>query len=141
MKNITLVLSKTLIAVILTISLFSFKLNAQETSSGNKEFVVTDKPQFLDGNYLGNAIAQNFDSANFNSSQTSGVLKTMIIFNISKDGTIKNLKTEGENIAFNEEVLKTAKKVIGNKKWKPTQAEKDQPIVSFMKLPFTMSFD
>jgi len=108
---------------------------AQSASSNN-----VDSPAEYPGgiNILRNKISQSFNGAALKGDE--GMVKSIIFFKIDKDGKVKDIKTAGENEAFNNEAYRVAKLANENIIWKP--AEKDGKQVGYeYKIPLTMSFE
>ena len=88
-------------------------------------------------NELRKKVSKNFNSAIFSDSQ--GLVKSTITFVVDKNGSIRDLKTEGENEKFNNEVLRVTKEANENITWKP--ATKDgEPVAYRYNLPMAMQF-
>lgn len=88
-------------------------------------------------NELRKKVSKNFNSAIFG--ETSGLVRSTITFVVDKNGSIRDLKAEGENEKFNNEVLRVTKEANENITWKP--ATKDgEPVAYRYNLPMTMQF-
>lgn len=88
-------------------------------------------------NELRKKVSKNFNSAIFG--ETNGLVRSTITFVVDKNGSIRDLKAEGENEKFNNEVLRVTKEANENITWKP--ATKDgEPVAYRYNLPMTMQF-
>lgn len=88
-------------------------------------------------NELRKKVSKNFNSAIFG--ETNGLVRSTITFVVDKNGSIRDLKTEGENEKFNNEVLRVTKEANENITWKP--ATKDgEPVAYRYNLPMAMQF-
>ncbi len=88
-------------------------------------------------NELRKKVAKNFNSAIFG--ENNGLVRSTITFVVDKNGSIRDLKAEGENEKFNNEVLRVTKEANENITWKP--ATKDgEPVAYRYNLPMAMQF-
>ena len=88
-------------------------------------------------NELRKKVSKNFNSAIFG--ETSGLVRSTITFVVDKNGSIRDLKAEGENEKFNNEVFRVTKEANENITWKP--ATKDgEPVAYRYNLPMAMQF-
>ncbi|MNU12834.1 BlaR1 peptidase M56 [compost metagenome] len=88
-------------------------------------------------NELRKKVSKNFNSAIFG--ETSGLVRSTITFVVDKNGSIRDLKAEGENEKFNNEVFRVTKEANENITWKP--ATKDgEPVAYRYNLPIAMQF-
>ncbi|MBD3904299.1 M56 family metallopeptidase [Chryseobacterium sp. Ch-15] len=88
-------------------------------------------------NELRKKVSKNFNSVIFG--ETNGLVRSTITFVVDKNGSIRDLKAEGENEKFNNEVLRVAKEANENVTWKP--ATKDgEPVAYRYNLPIAMQF-
>ena len=100
------------------------------------ETAVDVEAQFIGGeNAFRQKVSNNFDGSSFDS---EGLLKTTITFVVEKDGTISNLKADGNDLDFNNEALRTLKTIKG--KWTPAKI-KGEPVRSYFKFPISMKFE
>ena len=81
-------------------------------------------------------VVQNFNSEDFDDS--SGLMKTTVTFIVEKDGTISNIKANGNNKDFNAEAEKSIKKIKG--KWTPAKLNGEY-VRSYFKFPISMQFE
>lgn len=88
-------------------------------------------------NELRKKVSKNFNSAIFG--ETNGLVRSTITFVVDKNGSIRDLKAEGENEKFNNEVFRVTKEANENITWKP--ATKDgEPVAYRYNLPIAMQF-
>ncbi|WP_411811737.1 M56 family metallopeptidase [Chryseobacterium scophthalmum] len=88
-------------------------------------------------NELRKKVAKNFNSAIFG--EINGLVRSTITFVVDKNGSIRDLKAEGENEKFNNEVFRVTKEANENITWKP--ATKDgEPVAYRYNLPIAMQF-
>lgn len=88
-------------------------------------------------NELRKIVAKNFNSAIFG--ETNNLVRSTITFVVDKNGSIRDLKAEGENEKFNNEVFRVTKEANENITWKP--ATKDgEPVAYRYNLPIGMQF-
>lgn len=88
-------------------------------------------------NELRKKVSKNFNSAIFG--ETNGLVRSTITFVVDKNGSIRDLKAEGENEKFNNEVFRVTKEANENITWKP--ATKDgEPVAYRYNLPMAMQF-
>lgn len=88
-------------------------------------------------NELRKKVAKNFNSAIFG--ETNNLVTSTITFVVDKNGSIRDLKAEGENEKFNNEVFRVTKEANENVTWKP--ATKDgEPVAYRYNLPLAMQF-
>jgi hypothetical protein len=88
-------------------------------------------------NELRKKVSKSFNSAIF--VETNGLVRSTITFVVDKNGSIRDLKAEGENEKFNNEVVRVTKEANENITWKP--ATKDgEPVAYRYNLPMTMQF-
>jgi bla regulator protein BlaR1 len=117
-------------------SVTDFAISPAQSTSSN----TVDSPAEYPGgiNLLRNKISQSFNGAALKGNE--GTIKSIIFFNIDKHGKVKDIRTSGENEAFNNEAFRVAKLANDNITWKP--AEKDGKQVGYeYKIPLTMSFE
>lgn len=96
-------------------------------------------PEYPGGiNQFRNEVSYNFDGSIFSGNE--GTVKTNITFTISKDGSTSNIKTVGDNEKFNTESLRVVKKILADKKWKPS-TKNGEAVDYIFKLPLTMTFE
>ncbi|MCD0477115.1 M56 family metallopeptidase [Chryseobacterium sp. LC2016-29] len=88
-------------------------------------------------NELRKKVSKNFNSAIFG--ESNDLVRSTITFVVDKNGSIRDLKAEGENEKFNNEVLRVTKEANENITWKP--ATKDgEPVAYRYNLPMAMQF-
>ncbi|WP_265426588.1 M56 family metallopeptidase [Chryseobacterium sp. YIM B08800] len=115
------------------------KKNEQDLSTAAEGTQANITPAEYPGgvNELRKKVSKNFNSAIFSDSQ--GLVKSTITFVVDKNGNIRDLKTEGENEKFNNEVFRVTKEANENITWKP--ATKDgEPVAYRYNLPIAMQF-
>lgn len=115
------------------------KKNEQDISTAAEGTQANITPAEYPGgvNELRKKVSKNFNSAIFSDSQ--GLVKSTITFVVDKNGNIRDLKTEGENEKFNNEVFRVTKEANENITWKP--ATKDgEPVAYRYNLPIAMQF-
>lgn len=83
-----------------------------------------------------NKVVGNFDTGNFEGS--GDLMKTVVTFIVEKDGTISNIKANGENSQFNKEAEKTIRSIKG--KWTPAKLNGEN-VRSYFKFPISMQFE
>nr|WP_260391327.1 energy transducer TonB [Riemerella anatipestifer] len=67
-----------------------------------------------------------------------GLVKAMVTFVVERDGTITNVKAEGQNNMFNKEAEKAIKSVKG--KWTPAKI-KGEAVRSYFRIPVSIKFE
>jgi len=87
----------------------------------------------------GNAAFQNEISENFyfDDVQGNGIQKCIVVLTIEKDGSISNVRAEGENNSYNRQAEIAV--YLTTKKWNPARSG-GVPISYEMKIPLTMTF-
>ncbi|MFC4164836.1 energy transducer TonB [Epilithonimonas zeae] len=105
--------------LLLFVLLFSVTAFSQEKNE-NEVFEAVDKAATFEGGISSfrNEFAKNVDTKKV---QGKGTFRTVMTFVVEKDGTISELKANGENQSFNEQAVKAMKKI--KTKWSP--AKKD----------------
>ncbi|WP_417431448.1 energy transducer TonB [Halpernia sp.] len=83
-----------------------------------------------------NGMIQNFDSSDFEG--TDNVMRTTLTFIVEKDGTISDIKANGDNKDFNQEAVKSLKSIKG--KWSPAKLNGEN-VRSYFSFPVTMKFE
>lgn len=83
-----------------------------------------------------NKVMNKFDVSAF---EDEGSVNTTVTFIVEKDGTISDIKTNGEDASFNAEAMRTIKAVKG--KWIPGKNKKGESVRSYFKFPISMKFD
>ena len=83
-----------------------------------------------------NKVVGNFDTGNFEGS--GDLMKTVVTFIVEKDGTISNIKANGDNSQFNKEAEKTIRSIKG--KWTPAKLNGEN-VRSYFKFPISMQFE
>ena len=123
------------------------------TTGGGGEKVVIDPPKkvvdntiktrvdveanFEDGiKAFRNKVVQNFDTSYFDG--LGDKVTTTITFVVEKDGSISEVKSNGNNTEFNKEAEKTIRKIKG--KWIPAKID-GEPVRSYFKFPISMMFE
>jgi hypothetical protein len=66
-------------------------------------------------------------------------MKTDIYISVDENGKTTNIKADGKTAAFNNEAVRTMKKVVSNKTWKPA-TDDGKPIATVFRLPITFNF-
>lgn len=115
------------------------KKNEQDLSTAADVTQANITPAEYPGgvNELRKKVSENFNSAIFG--ESNGLVKSTITFVVDKNGNIRDLKTEGENEKFNNEVFRVTKEANENITWKP--ATKDgEPVAYRYNLPIAMQF-
>lgn len=115
------------------------KKNEQDISTAAESTQANITPAEYPGgvNELRKKVSKNFNSAIFG--ESNGLVKSTITFVVDKNGNIRDLKTEGENEKFNNEVFRVTKEANENITWKP--ATKDgEPVAYRYNLPIAMHF-
>jgi len=115
------------------------KKNEQDISTAAEGTQANITPAEYPGgvNELRKKVSKNFNSAIFG--ETNGLVRSTITFVVDKNGNIRDLKTEGENEKFNNEVFRVTKEANENITWKP--ATKDgEPVAYRYNLPIAMQF-
>lgn len=87
-------------------------------------------------NAFRNQVGKYFDQRDFDG--TGELMKTTITFVVEKDGSISSIKANGNDKYFNDEALRTIKKI--NAKWIPAQVKGKNVRYAF-KMPISMQFD
>ena len=129
--------------IILLLSLFfNVFIYAQEKKAENQnsELVsekaekITEFPGGMDA--FRNLIMKNFRTDKLKIER--GIIKTTVIFKITKDGSMTDIKALGGNQIFNDEAIRAVTKI--KEKW--TRAKLNNEIVeSIFRMPLTMSFE
>lgn len=83
-----------------------------------------------------NKVVGNFDTGNFEGS--GDLMKTVVTFIVEKDGTISNIKANGDNSQFNKEAEQTIRSIKG--KWTPAKLNGEN-VRSYFKFPISMQFE
>ncbi|MHA3045840.1 energy transducer TonB [Riemerella anatipestifer] len=101
------------------------------------ETVVDEDAVFMGGiNSFRAKIGENFDYEAMAGEE--GLVKAMVTFVVEKDGTITNVKAEGQNNMFNKEAEKAIKSVKG--KWTPAKI-KGEAVRSYFRIPVSIKFE
>ncbi|MDY3548598.1 energy transducer TonB [Riemerella anatipestifer] len=101
------------------------------------ETVVDEDAVFLGGiDSFRAKVGENFDYEVMAGEE--GIVKAMVTFVVEKDGTITNVKAEGQNSMFNKEAEKAIKSVRG--KWTPAKI-KGESVRSYFKIPVSIKFE
>lgn len=123
------------------------------TTGGGDEKVVIDPPKKVIDNTIKTKVdvEANFEEGikafrskvvqNFDTSDFEGIgdkVTTTITFVVEKDGSISEVKSNGNNTEFNKEAEKTIKKVKG--KWIPAKID-GEPVRSYFRFPISMMFE
>lgn len=99
--------------------------------------VVDVEANFTGGiNAFRTKVVQNFNTNNFEGS--SDLMKATITFIVEKDGTISNIKANGNDRQFNAEAERTISKIKG--KWMPAKLNGEN-VRSYFKFPISMQFE
>jgi len=69
--------------------------------------------------------------------ENSGFLYTIVSLDIDVDGSVDNIKAEGNNIAFNRSAVRTAKQVLKRGTWTP-EIQNGVPVKSTYRFPLQM---
>jgi hypothetical protein len=88
-------------------------------------------------NELRKKVSKNFNSTIFG--ETNGLVRSTITFVVDKNGSIRDLKAEGENEKFNNEVFRVTREANENITWKPATKDGD-PVAYRYNLPIAMQF-
>lgn len=83
-----------------------------------------------------NKVVGNFDTGNFEGS--GDLMRTVVTFIVEKDGTISNIKANGDNPQFNKEAEQTIRSIKG--KWIPAKLNGEN-VRSYFKFPISMQFE
>lgn len=83
------------------------------------------------------SVGETFNHSTFENK--SGFMSTAILVSIDENGKTTDVKANGDDIAFNNEAIRTVKYVTNNKTWKPA-TENGKPVKSVFKLPLKMQF-
>ncbi|QNS41592.1 energy transducer TonB [Chryseobacterium manosquense] len=83
-----------------------------------------------------NKVVGNFDTGNFEGS--GDLMRTVVTFIVEKDGTISNIKANGDNPQFNKDAEKTIRSIKG--KWTPAKLNGEN-VRSYFKFPISMQFE
>lgn len=81
-------------------------------------------------------VVQNFSTADFEG--TGELMKTTVTFIVEKDGTISNIKANGNDKDFNAEAERTIRNIKG--KWTPAKLNGEH-VRSYFKFPISMMFE
>lgn len=93
------------------------------------------KPQYPGGSAaFQNEIAENFY---FGGVQGTGTQKCIVVLTIEKDGSISNVRAEGENESYNRQAELAV--YLTTQKWSPARSG-GVPVEYEMKIPLTMTF-
>ena len=126
------------IVLVLFVLFTGFAFAQEKTENNNVETTVekVDKmPEFPGGiNEFRNQFTKVFRSDKI---KEKGVVKTLILFVIEKDGSIIEVKALGGNQTFNDESIRAIKKIKGT--WIPAEMNGEKVRYGF-KLPLTMKF-
>lgn len=110
---------------------------APKTVDNNPVTTVDVEAKFNGGiDVFRNKVVGNFDTGNFEGS--GDLMKTVVTFIVEKDGTISNIKANGENSQFNKEAEKTIRSIKG--KWTPAKLNGEN-VRSYFKFPISMQFE
>ncbi len=80
-------------------------------------------------------VAQSFDTSSIDQ---AGMVSAIITFVVEKDGSITNIKINGENADFNQEAERTVKSI--KSKWTPAQL-KGKNVRSSFRMPISMRIE
>lgn len=80
-------------------------------------------------------VAQGFDTESIDQ---SGMVSGIITFVVEKDGSISNIKINGQNSDFNKEAERTVKSI--KQKWTPAQLN-GKPVRSSFRMPISMRIE
>ena len=80
-------------------------------------------------------VAQSFDTSSIDQ---AGMVSAIITFVVEKDGSITNIKINGENADFNQEAERTVKSI--KSKWTPAQL-KGKSVRSSFRMPISMRIE
>lgn len=126
------------IVLVLFVLFTVFAFAQEKTENNNVETTVekVDKmPEFPGGiNEFRNQFTKVFRSDKI---KEKGVVKTLILFVIEKDGSIIEVKALGGNQTFNDESIRAIKKIKGT--WIPAEINGKKVRYRF-RLPLTMHF-
>ncbi|AFR36530.1 energy transducer TonB [Riemerella anatipestifer] len=101
------------------------------------ETVVDEDAVFMGGiDSFRAKVGENFDYEAMAGEE--GLVKAMVTFVVEKDGTITNVKAEGQNNMFNKEAEKAIKSVKG--KWTPAKI-KGEAVRSYFRIPVSIKFE
>lgn len=127
------------IVLVLFVLFTGFAFAQEKTENNNVETTVekVDKmPEFPGGiNEFRNQFTKVFRSDKI---KEKGVVKTLILFVIEKDGSIIEVKALGGSQTFNDESIRAIKKIKGT--WIPAEMNGEKVRYRF-KLPLTMKFE
>ena len=119
----------------------TIKPKKEQISNLDEVFEKTDTPAepILEGKF--NKFRRNFQEK-FDSRKMEGkrMVRSTITFVVEKDGTISNVKAEGDNSLFNDECVKATIAANEGVKWKPATRQ-GKEVRSVFRLPLTMSFE
>lgn len=139
----------TLLGLLLSIMSYSQGIPPKysvQSDSENKTNVAADKNKVYSeveqaAEFPGgiNALRNKFASA-FNSSQikAAGNISTIVSFIIEKDGSISNLKADGNNSQFNTEAVRVIRSI--KNKWAPAKMN-GEIVRSTFRIPLKMNFE
>lgn len=104
----------------------------------NTPITVVDVEASFNGgiNAFRSKVVGNFETGNFEGS--GDLMKTVVTFIVEKDGTISNIKANGDNPQFNKEAEKTVRSIKG--KWTPAKLNGEN-VRSYFKFPISMQFE
>lgn len=110
---------------------------ALKTVDNNPVTTVDIEAKFNGGiDAFRNKVVGNFDTGSFEGS--GDLMRTVVTFIVEKDGTISNIKANGENSQFNKEAEKTIRSIKG--KWTPAKLNGEN-VRSYFKFPISMQFE
>lgn len=110
---------------------------APKTVDNNPVTTVDVEAKFNGGiDVFRNKVVGNFDTGNFEGS--GDLMRTVVTFIVEKDGTISNIKANGDNPQFNKEAEKTIRSMKG--KWTPAKLNGEN-VRSYFKFPISMQFE
>jgi|GEM_PF-1432741 len=85
-----------------------------------------------------NLFSRFFDTSSL--SESSGNFATIIHIDIDADGSVDNIKAEGDNSSFNRLAVRAAKRAVKRGSWSPA-TENGSPIKSTFLFPVQMNLD
>ncbi|MCU7543397.1 energy transducer TonB [Riemerella anatipestifer] len=101
------------------------------------ETVVDEDAVFMGGiDSFRAQVGENFDYEAMAGEE--GLVKAMVTFVVERDGTITNVKAEGQTNMFNKEAEKAIKSVKG--KWTPAKI-KGEAVRSYFRIPVSIKFE
>lgn len=99
--------------------------------------VVDVEAGFVGGiNAFRTKVVQSFGTEDFEGADK--LMKTTVTFIVEKDGSISNIKANGNDAQFNAEAERTVKKIKG--KWSPAKL-RGENVRSYFKFPISMQFE